>query len=68
MASHVAASDDAGAVALRNKAVTEFAAVIATLDGVELDASEADASAQDMIKLAADGVVDVQLAGGYEQK
>ena len=42
MASQLAASDDADA-ALRNKAVTEFAAVIATLDGVELDASEADA-------------------------
>ena len=43
MASHVAAADDADALALRNKAVTEFASVIATLDGVELDASEGDA-------------------------
>jgi hypothetical protein len=43
MASHVASADDADAAALRNKAVTEFASVIATLDGVELDASEADA-------------------------
>ena len=36
--------------------------------GINFDASEADASAQDMIKLAADGVVDVHVAGGYEQK
>ena len=43
MASHVASADDADARALRNKAVTEFASVIATLDGVELDASEGDA-------------------------
>ncbi len=43
MASHVASADDADAAALRNKAVTEFASVIATLDGVELDKSEADA-------------------------
>ena len=42
MASQLAASDDADA-ALRNKAVTEFASVIATLDGVELDKSEGDA-------------------------
>ena len=43
MASHVASADDADAIALRNKAVTEFASVIATLDGVELDKSEGDA-------------------------
>ena len=43
MASHVASADDADALALRNKAVTEFASVIATLDGIELDQSEADA-------------------------
>jgi len=34
MASHVAAADDGDALKLRNKAVTEFASVIATLDGV----------------------------------
>ena len=44
MATHVASADDADALALRNKAVTEFASVIATLDGIELDASEGDAS------------------------
>ena len=32
MASHVASADAADALALRNKAVTEFAAGIATLD------------------------------------
>ena len=43
MASHVASADDADALGLRNKAVAEFASVIATLDGIELDQSEGDA-------------------------